>query len=82
MHATLFSQQAQGSTGPVGYYTVPSSYLGYKLTEAPQVYLHRVDGSMSNKPTDLEFFKATVNDPDTLTWDKAMAKGPKNIAKG
>ena len=78
---SLFSQQAQGSTGPVGYYTVPSSYLGYKPTEAPRVYLHRVDGSMSNKPTDLEFFKATVSDPDTLTWDEAMAEGPENVAK-
>ena len=32
---SLFVQQTQGSTGPVGYYTVPLSYLGHKPTKAP-----------------------------------------------
>ena len=45
------------------------------------MYLHCVNSSLSNQPTDFEFFKVTVNDPDTLFWDEAMTEGPENVAK-
>jgi hypothetical protein len=59
-----------------GYYSIPGPYLGYKLNKSPKVYLHRVD-----IPEDVMFNKASMLDPDTLTWEQAMSEPAENIEK-
>ena len=60
------------STSDIGYYDIPSSELGYSPGEHPRFLFHRVDCS-----TDVLFGSAkTQRDPDTLSWDEAMAEDP------
>ena len=68
--------QASDYQGPTttGYYNVPSAYLGYKPNTAPKLYLYPID-----IPLETLFGKASVHDPDTLTWDEAMAESPQNV---
>jgi hypothetical protein len=60
----------------LGYYQVPSAYLGYRPDEAPSIYLHRID-----VPRDLLFKKKSTTDPDTPTWDEAMSESPDKVKK-
>ena len=68
--------KASNYKGPstTGYYNVPSAYLGYKPNTAPKLYLHQID-----IPLETLFGKASVHDPDTLTWDEAMSESPENV---
>jgi hypothetical protein len=59
-----------------GYYRIPGAYLGYKPNKTPEIYLHRID-----IPNELMFNKASMSDPDTLTWDQAMSEPQDNIEK-
>jgi hypothetical protein len=69
-------QKATDDDKDVGYYTIPGAYLGYKPTETPKVHLQRI-----SIPPELLFNKASVHDPDTLTWEQAMSEEPENVKK-
>jgi hypothetical protein len=60
----------------LGYYQVPTAYLGYKPDDAPSVLLHciKVLGG-------LLFEEKSLNNPDTLTWTEAMSESPDNVTK-
>jgi len=60
----------------LGYYEVPSAYLGYKPGKAPPFYLHQIDA-----PREFLINKASVSDPDTLTWDGVMLEPESEIKK-
>jgi len=60
----------------LGYYVVPSAYLGYKPDESPSIYLHQFDA-----PREFLLNKASIMDNDTLTWDEAMSEAPEEVAK-
>ena len=53
------NQQSELTDVSLGYYAVPSAYLGYKLDEAPSILLHQID-----MPAELLFEKKSLNDPD------------------
>ena len=57
-----------------GFYNVPGSELGYKLETEPRLELHHI-----NVPSEVLFGKASVHDPDTLTWDEAMSESDENV---
>ena len=59
-----------------GYYDLQASYLGYTNKNKPHfVFLDsRVD------PYSVESLKASRRDPDTLSWDEAMAI-PEEVGK-
>jgi hypothetical protein len=59
-----------------GFYGIPGAYLGCKPAETPNIYLHRLF-----VPADVLFNKASLSDPDTLTWEEAMKESPENVAK-
>ena len=63
---------------PGGYYDVPSCWLGYKPSETPKLMLHR-----SPEIEEVVFASArkSKSDPDTLTWDQAMAESPDQVKK-
>jgi hypothetical protein len=60
----------------VGYDAIPGAYLGYKPIETPKIHLHRI-----SVPPELLFSRASVHDPDTLTWEHAMSEEPENMKK-
>ena len=66
----------QTDTGPVGFYALPASYLGFRPDAAPRFYLSHV-----NVPREMLFnsAKKANNDPDLLTWDQAMAESPAEV---
>jgi hypothetical protein len=69
-------QKATSNEKDVGYYAIPGAYLGYKQTETPKIHLHRI-----SIPPELLFNKASVHNPDTLTWEQAMSEEPENLKK-
>jgi hypothetical protein len=69
-------QKATSNENDVSYYAISGGYLGYKPTETPKIHLHRI-----SVPPELLFNKASVHDPNTLTWEQAMSEEPENVKK-
>ena len=81
----LIKEQTLPDHGPVRYYDLPASYLGFKPGESPKVMFHRVptNDEQTKSESYLSFFKSskTKSDPDTLNWDQAMKCDPDEVEK-
>jgi hypothetical protein len=71
-----FAKTEQQTDVTLGYYLVPSAYLGYHPDEAPNIYVHQIE-----MPQELLFERKLSTDPDTLTWDEAMNESPEEVKK-
>jgi hypothetical protein len=59
-----------------GFYSIPGAYLGYNPEQTPKIYLNRL-----SVPPEVLFNKASMADPDTLTWEEAMAESKEQCSK-